>query len=249
MVHAQPGIVGTLLQEAWTGPRGLCHCQKTLTAWLACLPPSRTSPSDIPAPSHPPVWCRPYGPQQGNAHEDGRLLAPSPTLGFELFQINPNTYPSSRILHSSSVSHCPTQATYGCPQTSLRRPHSHPCSCQLCPTFPSLLKYRAPDSHRGLCTLLPPNVMPLSWKTNRPHSKVRSHLPVAELANIARPIFGTLSFGPLERADLRPEAPLLLPHDTMTNAYRALKGRTRLVLLEEWRRLAPSPGTTPSHCP
>jgi len=33
----------------------------------------------------------------------------------------------------------------------------------------------------------------------------------------------------------------LPPHDTMTNPYRALKGRTRLLLLEEWRRLAPPP--------
>jgi len=27
----------------------------------------------------------------------------------------------------------------------------------------------------------------------------------------------------------------------MTNVYRALKGRTRLLLLEEWRRIAPPP--------
>jgi len=120
-------------------------------------------------------------------------------------------------------------------------PTVNPAAGRLCPTFPSLLKYRAPDSHRGLCTRLPPNVMPLSWKTNRPHSKVRSHLPVDELANLARPIIGTLSFAPLARADLLPEAPSLPPHDTMTNAYRALKGRTRLLLLEEWRRLAPPP--------
>jgi len=34
---------------------------------------------------------------------------------------------------------------------------------------------------------------------------------------------------------------MLPPHDTITNAYRALKGQTRLLLLEEWRRLAPPP--------
>jgi len=64
---------------------------------------------------------------------------------------------------------------------------------------------------------------------------------VDELANLARPILGTLSFAPLARADLLPEAPSLPPHNTMTNAYRALKGRTRLLLLEEWRRLEPPP--------
>jgi len=136
LVHTQPGIVGTLLQETWTGPRGLCHCQKTLTAWLGPLPPSRTSPSDIPVPLYPAVWCRPYAPQEGNAHEDGRLLVPSPTLGFELLQIKPNSCPSSGSLHSSSVGHCPAQATYDCPQTSLRRPHSHPCSRPSLPNLP-----------------------------------------------------------------------------------------------------------------
>jgi len=97
-------------------------------------------------------------------------------------------------------------------------PTVNPAAGRLCPTFPSLLKYRAPDFHRGLCTRLPPNVMPLSWKTNRPHLKIRSHLPVEELANLARPILGTLSFAPLARAHLLPEAPSLPPHDTMTNA-------------------------------
>ena len=52
-------------------------------------------------------------------------------------------------------------------------PTVNPAAGRLCPTFPSLLKYRAPDWHRGLCTRLAPNVMTLLWKTNRPHSKVR----------------------------------------------------------------------------
>jgi len=89
-------------------------------------------------------------------------------------------------------------------------PTVNPAAGRLCPTFPSLLKYKAPDSHIGLGTRLPPNVMPLSWKTNRPHSKVRSHLPVDELANLGRPILGNLSFAPLVRADLLPEARSLI---------------------------------------
>jgi len=120
-------------------------------------------------------------------------------------------------------------------------PTINPAAGRLCPTFPSLLKYRAPDSYRALCTRLPPNVMPLSWKTNRPPSKVRSHLPVDELANLARPVLGSLSFAPLASAALHPERASLPPHDTMTSAYKALKGRTRLLLLEEWRPLAPPP--------
>jgi len=83
--------------------------------------------------------------------------------------------------------------------------------------------------------------MPLSWKTNRPLSKVRSHLPVDELANLAHPILESLSFPPHANATLLPEQASLPPHDTITNAYKVLKGRTRLLLLEEWRRLAPPP--------
>jgi len=103
-------------------------------------------------------------------------------------------------------------------------PTINPAAGRLCPSFPSLLKHRAPDSHRLRCTRLPPNVMPLSWKTNRPSSKVRSHLPVDELANLARPILETLSFAPLANAALLPQQASLPPYDTMTNAYRALKG-------------------------
>ena len=120
-------------------------------------------------------------------------------------------------------------------------PTINPAAGQLCPSFPSLLRYRALDSYRALCTRLPPNVMPLSWKTNRPPSKVRSHLPVDELANLARPILGSLTFAPLANATLLPEQASLAPHDTMRNAYKALKGRTRHLFLEEWRRLAPPP--------
>jgi len=83
--------------------------------------------------------------------------------------------------------------------------------------------------------------MPLSWKTNHPSSKVRSHLPVDKLANLARPILGTLTVAPLANAGLLPQAAALPPHDTMASPYSALKGRTRLVLLEEWRCLAPPP--------
>jgi len=119
----------------------------------------------------------------------------------------------------------------------------------LCPSFPSLLKHRAPDSHWGLCKRLSPNVMPLSGKTNRSPLKVRSHLPRDQLANLPRPILGSLSFTPLTNSILIPEAAALPPHDTMTSAYRALKGRTRLDLLEEWNPLAPPPSyyTLPCH--
>lgn len=118
-------------------------------------------------------------------------------------------------------------------------PTIHPAAGRICLSSSPLLKHRAPASHQGLCKRFPPNVIPLSWKTNRPPPKVRSHLPVDQLANLARPILGTLSFAPLANAGLLPGAPALPPHDTMISAYNALKGRTRLVFLEEWKRLAP----------
>jgi len=110
---------------------------------------------------------------------------------------------------------------------------------RLCLTFPFLLNYWASDSHRGLSTHLPPNVIPLSWKTNRPLWKVRSHLLVDALANLARPILRSLSCTPLANASLLSENAGLPSHDTMTNAYRTLTGRTKLLLLEEWKSLAP----------
>ena len=84
-------------------------------------------------------------------------------------------------------------------------PTINPAAGRLCPSFPSLLKHRVSNSHRTLCTRLAPNVMPLSGKTNRPPSKVRSHLPINELANLARPILESLSPAPLANAALLPE--------------------------------------------
>ena len=120
-------------------------------------------------------------------------------------------------------------------------PMINPAAGLLCPSFTSLLKYRAPNSHTARCTRLSPNVMLLSWKTNRPLSNVRSHLPLDEFANLAPLILRSLSFAPLANPTLLPEQASLSPHDTMTNVYRALKRRTRLLLLEEWRCMAPPP--------
>ena len=87
----------------------------------------------------------------------------------------------------------------------------------------------------------PPNVMPLSWRTQQPPSKVRFHLPVDQLANIALPLLGTLSRAPLANAHLLPDISRLLPPDTMKAAYRALQGRARPLLVEEWKTKAPTP--------
>ena len=112
-------------------------------------------------------------------------------------------------------------------------PPQNPAAARLSPDFPSLITYRAPDSHRSLCTRLPPNSMPRSWRPQRPLCKVRSHLPVDQLANIALPLLGTLSRAPIANAHLLPDISHLPPPDTIKAAYRALQGRAKSLLLEE----------------
>jgi len=108
-------------------------------------------------------------------------------------------------------------------------------------TFPSLLRYRAPDSHRDLHTRLHPNSIPLSWMTDRPKSQVSSHLPMDEPANIAPPLLGNLFFAPLSTASLLPKDTSLPSHDTMIAAFQALRGRTRSLLVSQLALLVSPP--------
>ena len=59
----------------------------------------------------------------------------------------------------------PHKRRMGALRLACAAPSQNPAAARLSPDFPSLLGYRAPDSHRSLCTRLPPNVMPLSWRT------------------------------------------------------------------------------------
>ena len=72
-----------------------------------------------------------------------------------------------------------------------------PASARLCRSFPTLLKARAPDSYRALCTRLAPNVMPLNWKTLLRSPPVRTHLPVDALAHLTISLLKELSYAPL----------------------------------------------------
>jgi len=76
-------------------------------------------------------------------------------------------------------------------------PQINHASARLCRSFPSLLKFRAPDSHRSLCTSLDPNVMPLNWKTSRPSPPTRTLLPVDAMAHFTLPLLGNLTVAPL----------------------------------------------------
>ena len=113
----------------------------------------------------------------------------------------------------------------------------NPASARLCRSFPALLKARAPDSHRTLCTRLDPNLMPVNWKTPLRSPPVLTHLPVDALAHLTPPLLEGLSFDPLINSTLLPDLPALHSDEIMTNAYRALKRRAQTLMMEHWRSL------------
>ena len=113
----------------------------------------------------------------------------------------------------------------------------NPASARLCRSFPALLKARAPDSHRALCTRLAPNVMPLNWKTPLRSPPVCTHLPVDTLAHLTLPLLEGLSLAPMINSTLLPDLPAGPSDEIMTNAYRALKRRAQTLMVEHWRSL------------
>ena len=120
-------------------------------------------------------------------------------------------------------------------------PSINPASARLRRSFPTLLRARALDSYRTLCTRLLPNVMPLNWKTPRPSPPVRSHLPVDSLARLTLPLLEGLTFAPMINSLLLPDLPSLLDDATMSAAYRALQRKARSLMLEHWRSFSPVP--------
>ena len=113
----------------------------------------------------------------------------------------------------------------------------NPASARLCRSFPALLKGRAPDSHRALCTRLAPNVMPLNRKTPLRSPPVRTHLPVDSLAHPTIPHLKDLSYAPLINLTLLPDLPSLPRDEVMMNAYRAQKRRAQTLMMDHWRSL------------
>ena len=113
----------------------------------------------------------------------------------------------------------------------------NPALARVCRSFPTLLKARAPDSYRALCTHLDHNVMPLNWKTQLRSPHVRTHLPVDALAHLTRPLLDGLSYAPLINSTLLPELPALPSDAIITNVYHALKRRVQTLMIEHWRSL------------
>ena len=118
-------------------------------------------------------------------------------------------------------------------------PSINPAWALLCRSYSTLLRARAFDSHRSLCTRLPLNVMSLNWKTPRPFPPVRSHFPVDSLAYLTLPLLEGLTFAPMINSLLLPDLPPLPNDATMSAAYRALQMRARSLMLEHWRSFSP----------
>src|SRR5207237_1768919 len=120
-------------------------------------------------------------------------------------------------------------------------PSINRAAARLCHSFPSMQRFRAPDSHRSLCTKLQPNVMPLNWRTPLPCPPVRTQLPVDALAHLTLPLLKGLSFAPLSSSHLRHALACLLPNPVIPAAYRVMQGRSPRTLLELWKRLRHPP--------
>ena len=113
-------------------------------------------------------------------------------------------------------------------------PTINPASARLCRTFPSLLRARAPDSHRALCIQLAPNIMPLNWKTPLPSPPLRTHLLVDALAHLTHSLLDGFSYAPLIGSTLLPDLPSLPSAETILNAYQALRRKARSLMKNHW---------------
>ena len=163
-------------------------------------------------------------------------MAPGSAVGFQLLPVDPYPYPCREGLPAPDPSNCYPQTEDGRPAACLCCPHSEP-SCS--PPEPGLPL----PSHLSRARLIqvimhapPPEVMPVSWRTQRLPSKVRSHLPVDQLANIALPLLGSLSRVPLPNGHLLPDPSSLPSVEVMKAAYNALRGKARSLLKTDWEK-------------
>ena len=159
-------------------------------------------------------------------------------MGQQLFLVYPYTDPCRGILPPASLGSPSAQEADGCSEGISSLTSINPASARLCRSFPALLKARAPDSHRALCTRLAPNVMPLNCKTPLRSPPVRTHLPVDALAHLTLPLLEGLSFAPMINSTLLPDLSALPSDEILTNAYRALKRRAQTLMMGHWRSLS-----------
>ena len=131
-------------------------------------------------------------------------------MSLKLLPINPHFHTCCGGMPAPDLCPCTPHAQDGCCVTNLLCPHQEP-SCS--PPQPRLPIHAAVPGillFQVLVYRLPPNVKLLSWRTQCPPSKVRSHLPVDQLANIALPLLDKLSRPPFASGHLLPDGFLIL---------------------------------------
>ena len=121
-------------------------------------------------------------------------------------------------------------------------PSGNPGTAHPHPSFPSHSVHRASDSSRALTRGLTSVYLPLHWKTPRPVSPIRNHLPVDAVAHRTIPFTLGLSRMPMINSHLVSLTPVLPPQSLMNNTYSPIKKRVREAFLEDLVALLPTLG-------
>ena len=184
--------------------------------------------------SYPFLWSGPFPTHQRTSSQDGSPLAASAKMGHQLLPVHAGADSRCGVMPSLLIVLLLHKRRMAALRLISSPSSINPASARLCRSFPALLKARAPDSHRALCTCLAPNVMPLNWKTPLRSPPVGTHLPVDALAHLTLPLLEGLSFAPLINSSLLLNLPALPSDEIMTNAYRPLKRRAQTLMMEHW---------------
>ena len=123
-------------------------------------------------------------------------------------------------------------------------PTHNPAAGRLPFSFPSLSSFRALDSSRHLTKRLSSYYLPLTWRTPVPSSPMRKYLPINALAHLTIPLSEGLSRFPLVLKIPPPPGENIPPPLLMARTYKALKVRSRILMLSEWDSLPPPPPNT-----
>ena len=112
-------------------------------------------------------------------------------------------------------------------------PTHNPATSRLPSSFPSLSSFRALDSSRHLTKGLSSYYLPLNWRTPVPSPPMRKHIPIDALAHLTIPLSEVLSRFPLVLKIPPPPGENIPPPLLMARTYKALKVRSRLLMLSE----------------
>ena len=128
-------------------------------------------------------------------------------------------------------------------------PTNNPAAARLPSSVPSLSSFRALDSSRHLTKGLSSYYLPLNWRTPFPSPPMRKHVPIDALAHLTIPPSEGLSRFPLALQIPPLSGENIPPPLLMARTYKALKVRSRLLMMSEWDSLHPAPLPTTTRTP